>query len=618
MKITSPGFIQLPILLVLIAVGAVGTYTAVKAPEFIQEYKQKQLQKELAQNNLPQGAASAETILVGFRTGVPLNQRDFVHQQQSVALKKRVSQINTDVIRVPAGIAVQELIEKYRQNPQVEYAEPNFLATAFLTPNDPYYNNQWNLKKVGVEEAYDIAKGGGTLIAVIDTGVDNTHSDLSGLVIEGYNTIDGNTNTFDDHGHGTHVAGIASAQTDNSNGVASISYQATILPVKVLTKEGYGTYDDVSEGIVFAADKGARIVNLSLGGSSDSETLKRAVRYAQSKGSMLVAAAGNNGNDALVYPAAYSGVLAVSASDQNDNLASFSSYGSNIFVASPGVSITSSVPGSTYKQYSGTSMAAPHLAGLLVLALSAEPSLSNADLIDQVKQNAEKVGGYSYDANGWNAYFGYGRISAGKTLAALASDDMIIEPTPPSTQESSSRLPQQAKVPEAYSFSYDLQGTVETVDTTTSKFTVKVEGGTPNVMERLSGNLVDVYVDTQTRIKYQNRTIALTELSTGTQINVKGNIVQNRLIALEVIVQYLHEEATPTQPVEEAPNQNQNPGQEYVPESQSKQQSAPQGNSNPAQNQLPEQAEQRGSVRGTSTTSLWQLIQEEVFQLLGR
>ncbi|MBI2621183.1 MAG: peptidase S8 [Candidatus Levybacteria bacterium] len=615
------GFIQLPILIILIATGALGTFTVVKGPELVEEYKQGQLQKELAQKSLPQGAATADTILVGFRTGVPTTQRDFIHQKLSIALKKRVNQINADVINVPAGTPVSELIDKYRQNPQVEYAEPNFLAAAFLTPNDPYYGSQWNLQKVLVEEAYDLAKGGGALIAVVDTGVDGSHPDLSGLVIEGYNTIDENNNSFDDHGHGTHVAGIASAQTDNGSGIASMSFASSVLPVKVLNKDGVGTYADVSEGIIYASDNGARIVNLSLGGSSDSETLKRAVRYAQSKGSILVAAAGNSGNDAPVYPAAYEGVLAVSASDKNDNLAPFSSYGSNIFAASPGVSITSSVPGSDYKQASGTSMAAPHVSGLLALSISHKPELSNSELIDQIKQNAEKVGQYSYNEDGWNPYFGYGRISAGKTLTAISSDETTEEePEPTLDTSSSSRLSKQAKVPQAYSFSFDLQGAVEAVNTFDSKLTLKVGGGTPNVMERLSGNLIDVYINSQTRIKYQGRTISLTQVSSGSQLNIKGNIIQNRLVALEIIVQYL---AT-GQPIEALPNQNQNPGQENIPQSQQQGEQSPQDSGQSSQGggapqvQLPPQAGQGKGVKGISVISWLQFIQEKAFGLFNK
>lgn len=582
-RFSARGFIQLPLLIALLGFGIAGAYTAAKLPQVLQEREYKKLSQ---QTTLPVGTASSQEILVGFRPGASIGQKDFAHQQARSGLKRRISQINVDAVKVPANSSVAETIARYQNLPTVEYVEPNFVATVFLTPNDPLFSQQWNLQKVLVEDAYDVSQGGLALIAIVDTGVDASHPDLSGLVNQGYNTISEDSNTIDDHGHGTLVAGIASAQTNNGSGVASISYQSTILPVKVLNSDGTGTYDDVSEGIIYAADNKAFVVNLSLGGSSDSQTLKRAVDYALGRGSILVAAAGNNGNDAPVYPASYPGVLAISASDQKDNLAGFSSYGSNVFAASPGVSITSTATNSNYTQASGTSMSAPHTAGLLAIALSANPELNNSQLIDHIKNNAEKVGPYAYDENGWNPYFGYGRISSAKTLQAIKEEAETIEPTPtpiPASEPiSSNRLPAQAKVPAKYSFSFELQGKVESIDTNANKLTVKLDGGTPNVLELISGNLVETYLDSQTRIKYQGRNLSLGELNPDSRVNIKGNIVQNKLIALEILVQSMPK-IIPTSPIEVPPGQDQNSGQE----------SAPEENKNPVQQNLPAPAQQR-------------------------
>lgn len=617
----SKGFIQIPIALIILGLTALGGYTATKIPEAIQEREFKKISQE---SSIPAGSASSEELLIGFKPGVGNSQRDQAHEKNRGVLKKRLGQINTDSVKVPVDSTVQETIEQYQNMPGVEFAEPNFLATAFAAPNDTLYSKQWNLVKILTEDAYELSQGGFGPIAIIDTGVDASHPDLAGLVIEGYNTITDTNDAADEHGHGTHVAGIASAQTNNGNGIASASYQSTILPVRVLHADGTGTYDDLSEGIVYAADQNARIINMSLGGGSDSKTLKRAVDYALSQGSIIVAAAGNNGNSAAIYPAAYPGVLAVSASDKNDDLASFSSYGNNIFAASPGVSITSSVPGGKYTEYSGTSMSAPHLAGLIAMALSKDSSLTNTEVIDQIKTNAEKVGPYAYDENGWNQYFGYGRISSGKTLKAIAEAETEEEveasptPTPVADDTSSDRLTGRANVPSQHSFSFALQGIVENLAIEESKFIAKVEGGTPNIMSLLSGNLVDVYIDGSTRIKHQNRILSLGDLAKDSRINVKGSIVQNRLVASEVLVHSVSISApTDTTPSNESSqSQGQNTGQQAAPAQQEQQQQQPQAptqNTAPAEKTMPEQSRGRGNVRGAFTeASLWEQFKSKI------
>jgi len=550
------GFAQLPLILLLFTLIGLGGFAVVKVPQIRKEASFK----KLAQNSLPSGTASGEEVLVGFRAGVSLPQAAQIHQAEKAVFKKRIKGIDVEVVRLPSEVSIREAVAKYKARAEVEFAEPNFLAQAFLSPNDPLYNKQWNLLKIASDESFDFSQGGFSKIAIVDTGVDPNHPDLYGLVLTGFNTIDGTGNSLDDHGHGTHVAGIAAAQTNNATGVASASFASTILPVKVLNKDGFGTYADVAEGIVYAADDEARIINLSLGGSSDSETLKRAVRYAQSKGSLLIAAAGNNGNDTPVYPAFYDGVLAVSASDQDDSLAGFSSFGKNIFAASPGVSITSTVLEAGYASYNGTSMAAPHLSGLLALALAREGGLSNNELVDTAKQTAEKVGPYPYNDEGWNQYFGYGRVSAGEMLAEVAAEEPVGEPTPTPTPTPESEREEPS--PKEYSFNFELQGEVESVGLKENKFTVKVQGGTPEVFKLISGNLVDVYTNEQTRVKYQGRETSPDELSPETKVNVKGNIRQNKLLALEIVIQHKPQPTpSPTTPPAEAPEESKGPPQ---------------------------------------------------------
>lgn len=595
------------IILLVIAATLVGGITIVKLPEIKKQARLEEEHKNLIQATLPEGSAAGDEILVGFKSNTPKAQIENIHRKTNAKVKKNIQQVDVDVVKLSVDTPVPDAIAKYKNIEEVEFAEPNFLATAFLTPNDPLYSSQWNLKKIASEEAYDISKEGFGPIAIVDTGVESSHPDLAGLIINGYNTIDENTNSNDDHGHGTHVAGIASAQTDNSTGVASISYRTKVLPIKVLNKDGIGTYEDVAEGIIYAADKGSGIINLSLGGSSDSETLKRAVKYAQSKGGLIVAAAGNNGNNTPVYPASYPGVLAVTASDPNDNIASFSSYGSNTFVAAPGVSINSLVPGGSYRQYSGTSMAAPHLSGLIALVLSSNPTLSSSDAMNQIKNNAEKIGPYSYDSNGWNPYYGYGRISAGKTLTSTASPSSSATQSanlsPGLKQKQSSQAAETRKQNTIHLKFFEIQGKIEGVEVEKGKFVIKVSGGTPNVLDLIRGNIVEIFINQDTKIKNKDNGLQLSELTRDTKVHTSGKLENNRLIAKEITVQGKVELSSgqQTSAIEES---SQNNSQTENALSKEKGNNGDnnssggnfQGNSsnNPASEKIPDQAKQKG------------------------
>ena len=222
----------------------------------------------------------------------------------------------------------------------------------------------------------------------------------------------GNANVTDDFGHGTHVAGIAAAATNNGIGIAGISWGARVMPVKVLDQYGNGWYSDIADGIVYAADNGAKIINLSLGGAAASQTLCQAAAYAQQKGALLVAAAGNAGA-AVLYPAACDGVLAVAATDRSDQRASFSNYGPEVDLAAPGVDIYSTWPWlDGYFTKSGTSMAAPHVSGVAALVWSRWPEWTNMAVSRRITETAVDV-----DAAGWDPYTGWGRLDAAAALA---------------------------------------------------------------------------------------------------------------------------------------------------------------------------------------------------------
>jgi serine protease len=274
-------------------------------------------------------------------------------------------------------------LERLDRDPRVVHAEPMAVLRASFVPNDPLYEKQWHLQRVGAESAWEYSCGLGVTVAVVDTGVAcfdkgpfSRGTDLSGTRCEGgYNFVTDTAEAYDDQGHGTHVAGTVAQTTDNGKGVAGLAYCARLMPVKVLNRFGWGTLANVAEGIRFAADNGAEVINLSLGGSGKSRILEDAIDHALAKGVVVVAAAGNSGKS-VGYPAGYDGVIAVSASDSNDKIAWFSSRGPQVAIAAPGVNVTQQTVCDSgrnrcelFGSFSGTSMASPHVAGAAAMMI---------------------------------------------------------------------------------------------------------------------------------------------------------------------------------------------------------------------------------------------------------
>ena len=274
------------------------------------------------------------------------------------------------------------LIETLSRDSRVEHAEPMALYRATFVPNDPLYaSKQWNMRRVGAERAWSYTCGKGITVAVVDTGIacfDNgpfsRGTDLAGTRCEGgWNFVDDTPQAYDDQGHGTHVAGTIAQTTNNGMGAAGLAFCASLMPVKVLSKQGFGSVANVAEGIRFAADEGAQVINLSLGGPIRSGILEDAVRHALAAGVVVVAAAGNSGRR-VGWPAAYPGVVAVSATDDTDKIAWFSSRGPEIAIAAPGVGITQQTVCNggrdkceIFGTFNGTSMASPHVAGVVAM-----------------------------------------------------------------------------------------------------------------------------------------------------------------------------------------------------------------------------------------------------------
>lgn len=314
---------------------------------------------------------------------------------------------------------VADLVERLSRDPRVEAVEQAGIAHAYFTPNDPKFSEQWHMQRVGAERGWEYACGEGVTVAVVDTGIAcydaggfMKGTDLGGTsCVGGYNFVGKNEIAADDQGHGTHVAGTIAQTTNNGIGVAGLAHCAKLMPVKVLSAKGWGTMADVAEGIRWAADHGAQVINLSLGSSSKSGVVEKAVTYAYQKGVVVVAAAGNSGRS-VGYPAAYPGVIAVSATDKNDAIAWFSSRGPEVAIGAPGVNVTQQTicesgknKCETFGVFNGTSMASPHVAGAAAILVG--QGVTHPDAVRAVLQSTATP---KEDKN----LFGAGILESGK------------------------------------------------------------------------------------------------------------------------------------------------------------------------------------------------------------
>ncbi len=345
---------------------------------------------------------------------------------------------------------IKKAVERYKTNPEVEYAEPDYKLQTCVIPNDTSFSNQWGFYQtndcdIDAPETWDIEKGSTTIVvAISDTGVDYNHQDLAaniwtnpgetpgdgidndsnGYVDDyyGWDFVYDDNNPMDVHGHGSHVAGIAGAVTNNGLGVAGTAWYCKIMAVKCFNDNGFGWHSDCSQSIIYAADNGAKVINMSWGGSSPSSLWEDALKYAWDEGVVLCAAAGNDNSSSLHYPAGYStengygscSVIAVGASNKNDARAFFSSYGPWVTVYAPGEHILSTIPGDEYATWNGTSMATPFVSGVCGLLFSHFGTISNLYVRERIKIRADYVG-LPNDKGRLNAY----NVLGTKTLPLL-------------------------------------------------------------------------------------------------------------------------------------------------------------------------------------------------------
>jgi subtilisin family serine protease len=350
-----------------------------------------------------------DLLLVEFAPSASAARRQRVLKAAGVTIERRIGPIGVVVVTMPAerrNVALARLDE----SPWVRTAEKSAVVEALeTTPNDVAWPGQWGLRTVGLPAAWDRTRGSSrVVVAVVDTGVDATHPDLHGAVLPGLDLVNGDSDPSDDHGHGTAVAGIIAARTNNVEGMAGVCWSCSILPVKVLDADGLGDSSLIAAGIVRAVDAGADVVNLSLGGPAGGQALDDAVAYAGSKGVLVVASTGNNGVTTPFYPAASPGAISVAATDESDHLYPWSNSGPWAALAAPGCN-HSTQRGGGYGRFCGTSSAAPLVSGLVALALSARPTATRDEVMAALDRATSPIGGA----------VSRGRVDAAAILAAL-------------------------------------------------------------------------------------------------------------------------------------------------------------------------------------------------------
>lgn len=318
-------------------------------------------------------------------------------------------------VEVPIGESTDNLIEELEEQKDVEYAEPNYLFKKMESPNDPAYIDQWHHKKLGTGAAWTKSMGSKELIvAIIDDGIDRNHEDLKGRIVNAYDTIRNRKHIVPKGEHGTHIAGIIAGSANNGIGGTGVAPNVKLMPINVFDGE-YADTADIIDAIHYAVQQKANIINMSLGDTSYSESLNKAVQEAYKQGVLIVAAAGNEGdmgkNVQRVYPAAFSHVISVAATNSSDKRPSYSNYHSTVDIAAPGDDILSTLPNGKYGWMSGTSMATPMVAGVAALIWSHEPKLNKTEVEYRLYDSAVDLG-----TKGKDIYYGNGRVNAKKAL----------------------------------------------------------------------------------------------------------------------------------------------------------------------------------------------------------
>jgi hypothetical protein len=303
-------------------------------------------------------------------------------------------------LRMHAVSASSDAVAALRADARVASVEADRSRGAEADPSDSLYPDQWALRRIGWDQVFGTSIGGSAIVAILDTGVDGSQPELAGKLVAGTSLL-GTSATIDPNGHGTAMAGIIAAGTDNASGIAGVGYDGvSIMPVTVLGPDGLGRDSDVIEGLVWAADHGADVALMAFSATGYSSALQASVDYAWSKGVVLVAATGNDGSSSAAFPAGDRGVVGVSNTDQSDTLNASSNYGADTFLAAPGTDIVTIVPGGGTTSVTGTSASAAHVAAAAALLRAADGSLSNGAIVGRLARTADAVGTVAQTGNG--------------------------------------------------------------------------------------------------------------------------------------------------------------------------------------------------------------------------
>jgi subtilisin family serine protease len=354
-------------------------------------------------------------LLVGFRRPSDRTAADRFLLAHRASVRREFPALAAAAIDVPEEIS-EAVLASLRQSGAFEFVERDYYAHTAADPDDPSYVAQWHLPKIGSPLAWSLSTGSPAVtIAVIDSGVFSHHPDLAAKLVPGWNFVKDNADTSDVLGHGTAVAGATAAATNNGIGVAGVNWAARIMPLVAADDSDFAAYSDIAAAIQYAVDRGVRVINISIGGSNPSAALQKAIDYAWSRGGLIFAAAMNQAVSTPYYPAACPHVVAVSATDSNDRLASFSNYGSWITLAAPGTGILTTANGGGYSYWNGTSFASPIVAGVAALVLSVNPELTNQQVLDILERAADRPAGAG---SAPDAYYGWGRVNAYRSVLA--------------------------------------------------------------------------------------------------------------------------------------------------------------------------------------------------------